>query len=569
MPWSNTIRSLVSTRALFALCIAMVTTALASPAAAVPLFNTFGGPAGFGRGVLPANDDGSSEAIDLTGAFSGGLRFYGGPYTEFWVNNNGSITFAGPEYTYTPIAFPIASRPMIAPYWGDVDTRARSGLSSSTENLVYWHLEPGRLIVTWYQVGYFSSHNDLRMNFQLILSNATGCGSGDFDVEFRYDVCEWVTGDASGGSGGHGGTPAQAGFDAGNLTDFIALPGSFTEDIVNLCETTNVEGFGEFPEPTPGLWRFSVRAGAVVCREDMICLIPSAVGPCAIGRTQCVDNTPVCQPITTPVDELCDGVDNDCNGTPDDAPGLCGSELTCQLGQCVPPCFEGACIEGYMCEAELGACVETACVDVDCPSANQRCEAGECVDACLGIVCPFGEQCISGVCVDPCRSVECDEGRLCRGGICVLRCPCSPCPLGETCMADGSCEPYGCDIVTCGEGQYCQNSTCHDACEGVVCPRGQECDVGHCVIARPHPPEDAGMPPSDAGLGSDSGVFPEDAGADGGDAGDAGTPREPSPPAREGCGCRVAGAPVSMGPWFFVAAFGALAFVRSRRRKRA
>lgn len=525
-------------------------------ASAVPLHRTFGGPAGFGDGVLAANDDGSTAAIDLTGAFSGGLRFYGGPYTEFWVNNNGNITFSGPVYNYTPIAFPISAQPMIAPYWGDVDTRGRDGLAEPGENLVYYHLEPGRLVVTWFNVGYYGAHNDLRMSFQLIVSNATDCGSGDFDVEFRYDVCEWTTGDASGGSGGFGGTPAQAGFDAGNLMDYVALPGSFTASIVDLCDTTNVVDTSEIPTPMPGLWQFSVRSGAVVCREDMVCHIEGAVGPCSIGRTQCVEGVAMCQPITTPVPELCDAVDNDCNGTPDDSPDLCGSIQVCELGQCVPYCFEGACQPDYTC-TERGACVETACIGVDC-GISERCIGGVCVDACDGIVCPHGEECISGACVDPCASVTCDADRLCRGGICVLRCPCSPCAVGDTCLADGSCLARGCDIVLCPEGQYCEFSLCHDACEGVVCPRGQVCELGHCALPRPvdagpPPMRDAGPPEVDAAMADfDAGV-------------DAGRRPEP-PPATGGCGCSVGRSELPASAWS-VLLLAAVVVVRSTRRK--
>jgi hypothetical protein len=543
-----------------ALTFAVAWLGAASSASAVPLIRTFGGPAGFGDGVLAPNDDGSSDsAIDLTGAFSGGLRFYGGPYTEFWVNNNGNITFSGPVYEYTPTAFPIAARPMIAPYWGDVDTRGRDMLTEAGENLVYYHLEPGRLVVTWFEVGYFSSHNDLRMSFQLIISNATDCGSGDFDVEFRYDVCGWTTGDASGGSGGFGGTPAQAGFDAGNLTDYVALPGSFTADIVNLCTTSNVVDTSEIPMPTPGLWQFSVRSGGVVCREDAVCHIPDAVGPCGIGRTQCVMGVAMCQPITSPVPELCDSVDNDCNGTPDDAPNLCGDTLVCELGQCVPTCFEGACFDGYQCNAATGACTEIACIDVECPE-SQRCVGGECVDACEGIVCPHGEQCISGACVDPCAAVTCDSDRLCRGGICVLRCPCSPCPVGETCLADGTCLARGCDIILCAEGEYCEFSLCHDACEGVVCPGNQTCELGHCVVPRPH---DAGMiEMPDAGpMAADSGPMAIDAGVD--------ASAGPPPAPRDTCGCRAGGSESPpLGAWALVAC-AALAVTRRARRKAA
>ena len=80
--------------------------------------------------------------------------------------------------------------------------------------------------------------------------------NGDFDIEFRYDRLEWTTGDASGGTDGLGETQAQAGFDAGNLEDFFTLPGSRTENVLNLQNTTNVEG-GE-----PGFWSFAIRNGS-------------------------------------------------------------------------------------------------------------------------------------------------------------------------------------------------------------------------------------------------------------------------------------------------------------------
>ena len=543
----------------FALAFALAASLAATPVAhAVPLLRSFGGPEGFGSNVLPSNDDGSSSALDLTGAFSGGLRFFGGPYTEFWVNNNGNISFNDDVFAYTPDPFPVADQPMIAPYWGDVDTRNRTDVSAPTENLVYWHLEPGRLVVTWYNVGYYNQGNDKRMSFQLILTNALDCGSGDFDVEFRYERCEWTAGGASGGTqglceeGDEDCVSAQAGFDAGNEMDYVALPGSFSDEILNLCTTSNVGA--------PGIWRFSVRSGGVVCPSDMPCDVPDAVGPCSVGRTQCVGGDVVCQPITTATAELCDGVDNDCNGEPDDAEDLCASGSVCVRGSCVPICFEGGCAEGQVCDSATGSCIEAACLETTCES-GQRCVGGTCVDACEGIVCPHGDVCISGACVDPCAAITCEASQFCRDGLCVERCPCSACPAGETCNADGTCSPRGCDIVVCGAGRYCEDGACHDACEGVVCPAGQVCEVDTCVFPPPPAMPDAG--PTD----TDAQVVTPDAGPeeqqDGGVVMDAGGDVDPP---RGGCGCRVqpnGGVP----PWAF-GLMASIGLVVARRRRR-
>jgi MYXO-CTERM domain-containing protein len=433
-----------------------------------------------------------------------------------------------------------------------VDTRNRSGLASPEENLVYWHLEPGRLVVTWHNVGYYSSHNDLRMDFQLVITNTLDCGSGDFDVEFRYNRCEWTTGDASGGTGGFGGTPAQAGFDAGNEVDFVALPGSFTASIIDVCTTSNIG--------VTGVWQFSVRSGGVVCPDaGASCTIPDEVGPCAAGRTQCIGTDLECQPVVTPSAERCDGVDNDCDGDIDDAAECTGDDI-CSQGRCVPPCFEGGCAEGFSCDTG-GVCVDAACVGMECP-AGERCEAGACIGACEGIVCPFGQACLSGRCADPCESVTCEAAQVCRDGICIPNCPCLPCGPGESCGADGTCRPNGCDIVRCDPGYYCLDGACYDGCEGVSCPTGQRCELQACVDIPPVVVPDAGPMEVDASVPppEDAGPMEMDAGPERRDAG-----LIPPPPGDGGCGCRVAprGGLPPWG-WAVLAAVG-IAIVRRRR----
>ena len=64
---------------------------------------------------------------------------------------------------------------------------------------------------------------------------------------------QWTTGDASGGSGGLGGTPAQAGFDAGDRMRSFSHSNSQTAVIIDT--TTNI---------MPGQWTFRVDREEIV-----------------------------------------------------------------------------------------------------------------------------------------------------------------------------------------------------------------------------------------------------------------------------------------------------------------
>ena len=74
-------------------------------------------------------------------------------------------------------------------------------------------------------------------------------------------LIQWTTGDASGGSGGLGSTPAQAGFDAGHQTRSFSIPGSGMAAIININTTTNVG--------VPGQWTFWVDLNNIIAEPSM------------------------------------------------------------------------------------------------------------------------------------------------------------------------------------------------------------------------------------------------------------------------------------------------------------
>ncbi len=574
-------------RPLASVCAFAAVLAAAPEASAIPLLNGFGGPTGYGTAdhCVHPNDDGSYAGpgatgvatpvpIDLTPAFPMGLRFYGNTYRTFFLNTNGNITFNAALPTFTPQPFPVSMQPMIAPWWGDVDTR---GGGQPSTNSICFNIEPNRIVITWHNVGYFSSHNDHLNDFQMILSTSGTCvSSGDFDVEFRYNRCEWITGDASGGTGGFGGTPAQVGFDAGDRTHFVALPNSRMPTIINVCTTTNVSG------GAPGLFRFQIRGGGVAggCTgAGQPCTVTGQMGACADGVTICSGMSTTCSQVNQPRARACNGFDNDCDGMVDDGNDLCPTNQVCDRGQCVDRCQpELGCLSGRTC-SDRGTCVETSCLNVTCPS-GQRCAGGHCVGVCDGVSCPWSQLCRAGRCVNPCDGVVCDGRDVCDGdptsmtfGQCVPGCQCVPCTAGHSCQPDGHCTEDACTGVTCPTGQHCLNGSCADSCmvgpDMHLCPAGEMCQLGECVGATAVTP-DAGTR-SDAGSTTTTDAGRRDAGPTV-DAGrrDAGATSDRGvvywAPATTGCACHVGTRETPRPRALGLLALGAVATVLRRRR---
>lgn len=181
---------------------------------------------------LPRNDDGYTGLINLPFNFD----FYGTVQTSCYINNNGNVSFGAPYWQYTSTGFPIGGFPMLAAFWADVDTR---NLSSG---LMWYKVEPHRIIVIWDGVGYYFEKADKLNTFELIFTDGTDplIGLGN-NVAFSYDDMQWTTGDVSGGSGGFGGTPATVGINKGDGITY-ALVGRFDHP------GTDFDGAGGVPD---------------------------------------------------------------------------------------------------------------------------------------------------------------------------------------------------------------------------------------------------------------------------------------------------------------------------------
>ncbi len=180
---------------------------------------TGSGPA---QGPDQHNDD-DSATVPLPFTFD----LYGDLHTDCFVNNNGNLSFGLPFSTFTASGFPINNFPMVAPFWGDVDTGNPNNFVGDVWMKFFDSGAPvgvDTLVVTWDNVGYFNEQGDLRNTFQVAISDGTNplIGLGN-NVCFSYDNMCWTTGSASGGVGGFGGTPATVGANRGNGVEFFQI----------------------------------------------------------------------------------------------------------------------------------------------------------------------------------------------------------------------------------------------------------------------------------------------------------------------------------------------------------
>ena len=205
----------------------------------------------------------------------------------------------------------------------------------------------------------------------------------------------------------------------------------------------------------------------------------SGVGVCQQGVTVCVGGHIVCNSATGATPEVCNGKDDDCDGIVD-------NDLVPPAAECNPPGLaSGAPLQGE-CRPGLFQCLGVdgwACVGGVGPSA-EICDGKD--NDCDGQIdngadCGPGLICVNGRCLPRCQGNEqpCAADRYCESGACLLRvCVDNPCPLGQKCDDTGGCyDP--CASVTCSSGYTCQGGVCQD-CYSHSCPDGQFCQNRQC-----------------------------------------------------------------------------------------
>ena len=210
-------------------------------------------------------------------------------------------------------------------------------------------------------------------------------------------------------------------------------------------------------------------------------------GECMPGITACAGGELVCEGAIGPMDEVCNGLDDDCDGVADDGLDVgapCGSDE----GECIPgfrSCVDGA----IVCEGEVGPTSETCnALDDDCDgSVDEELPAGGVCGDTEGVCMPGMIQCVDGaeVCVGgvPAADERCDcDDNDCDGDI----------DEGSLCGATGSCVDCQC-ALPCSDSEFGR------------CPTGRvELDVdGECFCVAPRcNPETCGDETVTAGDGT-------------------------------------------------------------------
>jgi hypothetical protein len=244
------------------------------------------GGGGNGSPNCPLDGDNGPTKVDL--GFN--IDFYGNEFSSLYVNNNGNVTFAEPLPQFTPSSLTTFGSPIIAPFFADVDTLgSNSGIVNFGTGTLDGH---DVFVVNWPDVGCFENNNAGTNDFQLILIDDPGAGTGplgdDFEIEFNYNQIEWDTGqdssgDASCKNASDAGKSAYAGYSNGTTADAFNLPGSGVDNAFLDSPATATSLVSNSNSGTNGRYVYSVVNGTPQSGPSNTGAAPSLSGTTTVG----------------------------------------------------------------------------------------------------------------------------------------------------------------------------------------------------------------------------------------------------------------------------------------------
>jgi hypothetical protein len=487
--------------------------------------------------ILASQDDGY-QSLSLPFPFP----FYGNNFSTLSVASNGIVSFSNSFYLwqYINASLPYANIPdTIFAFWDDVYPRT-NGVCVAVIGAA-----PTRQFVAQWDNSFFY-YNDVpssSLNFEVFLSETTGT----IDVLYGRMVGE---GDRATGSGAtigiqrdSGSSFDQVGFNtAGVVGSNTSI--RWTPNVQAVCDgagncvacnagascvlTGDPCGVGNIAcvNGRPLCTRVATQPAGTTCGTNAVCNVSgqcvpcqegmscTPTGPCRVASVTCTSGAPVCRDTgTLPANstcrhstgatgicdttgtcivcgpEVCDGLDNNCNGMVDDIPyeACAPTGQPCATGRvtcagsarvCSPDGFRPSTL---LCRASTGVCdVAEYCTglsgtcpaDVFVPSTTEcRVSTGVCdpaefctgnAAACPGnFISPMGTECRAAAGI-------CDAREVCNGTS--GTCPADvPRPAGSSCStpSGGVCSSFTC---VCPAGQT--------SCSGVCNATGASCTVG-------------------------------------------------------------------------------------------
>jgi uncharacterized repeat protein (TIGR01451 family) len=216
--------------------------------------------------TLADNDDSSTGLVPI--GFT--IDFFGATYDSLYVNNNGNVTFDHPLSTYIAFDLTSATHPMIAPFFGDVDTRSRSNGALDVTYGQTTYNGRAAFCVNWVNVGEYSERYGSPTSAQLLLVDA---GSGNFDMMLNYDKVGWD----HGGNVGIGYTNGS-----GDVNTFYELPGSRQANVLLDSSPTGLV-HSNLNTSQLGRYVFPVRGGSLPIGGSIGGSVTLAAGGAPVG----------------------------------------------------------------------------------------------------------------------------------------------------------------------------------------------------------------------------------------------------------------------------------------------